>query len=203
MKEVKNRFYEFEGFRIDAKERVLSKNGEIVPLTFKSFDVLLTLIQNKGRLLEKEELLQSVWAGAIVEEANLKNCISALRKALGDSPHQSRFIQTLPKLGYKFVAPVIALPDRDAEVIVEKYISAEIIIDEVEGIFAPLDSDKMVKPVNGKTLEQRSAVQTENPVQETEIFNSNLQPALQTTGEKAAVISKTKLFKKILALAAV
>ena len=71
---------------LDTYERLLLKNGQPVPLTFKVFDVLLVLVENSGRILEKEELMQRVWPDAMVEEANLKNSISAIRKALGEAP---------------------------------------------------------------------------------------------------------------------
>jgi Tol biopolymer transport system component/DNA-binding winged helix-turn-helix (wHTH) protein len=151
MKEAKNRFYEFGEFRIDARERLLSKNGKPVAINFKSFDVLLVLIQNNGQLLEKEELMRKVWAEAIVEEANLKNCISALRKALGDTPNQSRYIQTLPKLGYKFVAPVILLPDDQADFRLERQSPAERLIED-ESAWAGTSSGQAILPsANGGT----------------------------------------------------
>ncbi len=199
MNEVKNRFYEFEEFRIDARERVLSKNGEIVALTFKSFDVLLTLVQNSGRLLEKDELMQRVWAEAMVEEANLKNCISALRKALGDSPHQSRFIQTLPKLGYKFVAPVIALPEKEAEIIVEKYTSAEIIIDESEGTVADAIGDSL----NRQEAEQRLVVSDPIKVQEQIEVKDALRQPREATNARVATSRKSSLYKTLSALTVV
>jgi DNA-binding winged helix-turn-helix (wHTH) protein/Tol biopolymer transport system component len=130
MKELKNRFYKFGEFRLDARERTLSKDNEIIPINFKSFDVLLALVQNSGRLLEKEELMRLVWTEAIVEEANLKNCVSALRKALGDTPNQSLYIQTLPKLGYKFVAPVQTVADEKEEWIVERHTLTEVVIEK-------------------------------------------------------------------------
>jgi DNA-binding winged helix-turn-helix (wHTH) protein/Tol biopolymer transport system component len=129
MNHHQSRFYEFGEFRLDARKRLLLKNGELVHLTHKVFEVLLVLIQNSGRVLEKDELMNQVWEGTIVEEANLKNSISTLRKALGDERGASHYIQTLPKRGYKFIAPVIALPDEDETYLVEKHTTTEIVID--------------------------------------------------------------------------
>jgi Tol biopolymer transport system component/DNA-binding winged helix-turn-helix (wHTH) protein len=129
MNHHQSRFYEFGEFRLDAHKRLLLKNGELVHLTHKVFEVLLVLIQNSGRVLEKDELMNQVWEGTIVEEANLKNSISTLRKALGDERGASHYIQTLPKRGYKFIAPVIALPDEDETYLVEKHTTTEIVID--------------------------------------------------------------------------
>jgi len=96
--------YEFGPFRLDAAERLLSRDGEAVPLSPKAFDLLLTLVERHGRLLEKEELMKLVWPDTFVEEANLSYTISLIRKALSECPGQ--FIETVPKHGYRFVAEV-------------------------------------------------------------------------------------------------
>src|SRR5215510_9292224 len=98
--------YEFGPFRLDAAERLLLRDGEAVPLTPKAFDLLLALVERHGHLLEKEELLKKVWPDTFVEEANLASNISQLRKALGDGENGYRYIETMPKRGYRFVAGV-------------------------------------------------------------------------------------------------
>lgn len=100
------RFYEFGPFRLDATALVLLRDGERVPLTPKIIDTLLLLIRERGQVVEKEELLRKVWPEAFVEEGNLTWNISALRKALGEGPNAARYIETIPKRGYRFVAPV-------------------------------------------------------------------------------------------------
>src|SRR5262249_18470725 len=92
--------YEFGPFRLDAAERLLARDGEAVPLSPKAFDLLLTLVERHGRLLEKEELMKLVWPDTFVEEANLSYTISLIRKALSECPGQ--FIETVPKHGYRF-----------------------------------------------------------------------------------------------------
>lgn len=99
-------YYEFGPFRLDCARRRLLKDDAPVPLTPKAFETLLLLVQHSGRTLEKEELLRCVWPGTIVEENNLTQAISRLRKALGDSLDEHRYIVTLPGQGYRFVAPV-------------------------------------------------------------------------------------------------
>jgi DNA-binding winged helix-turn-helix (wHTH) protein len=96
--------YEFGPFRLDAAERLLSRDGEAVPLSPKAFDLLLALVERHGRLLEKEELMKLVWPGTFVEEANLSYTISLIRKALSEVAGQ--FIETVPKHGYRFIAEV-------------------------------------------------------------------------------------------------
>jgi TolB-like protein/DNA-binding winged helix-turn-helix (wHTH) protein/Tfp pilus assembly protein PilF len=96
--------YEFGPFRLDAAERLLWRDGEVVPLQPKVFDLLLVLVERHGRLLEKDELMKAVWPDTIVEEVNLANNISILRKTL--SENGERFIETAPKRGYRFVASV-------------------------------------------------------------------------------------------------
>src|SRR5262245_4650317 len=96
--------YEFGHYRLDAAERLLMRDGEVVPLQPKVFDLLLALVERHGRLLEKDELMKLVWPDTVVEEANLANNISILRKTLGENGQQ--FIETAPKRGYRFVAMV-------------------------------------------------------------------------------------------------
>ena len=99
-------FYEFGPFRLEPAEHLLRRENEVVPLTPKAFHLLLVLVERHGHLLEKEELLQLVWPDTVVEEANLASNISQLRKALGEGENGQRYIETLPKLGYRFVAEV-------------------------------------------------------------------------------------------------
>ena len=101
-----NRSYEFGRFRVNVAERVLLRDGEVVPLTPKVFDILLTLVENRGQVVSKEELMKRVWPDTYVEEGNLTQNISLLRKALGESPGGLQFIETVPRRGYRFVAPI-------------------------------------------------------------------------------------------------
>lgn len=98
--------YEFGPFRLDPVKRRLMRDGEPVQLTPKAFETLLALVQQSGRTVEKDDLMRRVWPGAVVEENNLNQNITALRKCLGDSRQESRYIATIPGLGYRFVAEV-------------------------------------------------------------------------------------------------
>jgi len=106
--------YEFGPFRVDARERQLLRNGELVPLRPKVFDVLLMLVQNKGHILSKDEVMKQVWADAVVEEGNIARNISTLRNALGERPGEHQYIETIPWRGYRFVASVKEVLDRPA-----------------------------------------------------------------------------------------
>ncbi len=99
-------FYQFGRFRLDGSECLLLRDGEVVSLTPKAFDLLKFMVERPGELLTKEELLQAVWPGTFVEESNLADNISKLRKVLGDDGNGQRFIETVPKRGYRFTAPV-------------------------------------------------------------------------------------------------
>src|SRR5262245_58606697 len=96
--------YEFGPYRPDAAERLLTRDGEVVPLQPKVFDLLLALVERHGRWLEKDEVMKLVWPDAVVEEANRANNSSIRRKMLGEKRQQ--FIETAPKRGYRFVAEV-------------------------------------------------------------------------------------------------
>ena len=98
--------YRFGPFHLDARERRLSRGIEVIPLRLKVFDTLLVLVENAGRLVTKQKLLDSVWPEAAVEENNLNHNISVLRKALEDRATGQRYIETVPRVGYRFVAPV-------------------------------------------------------------------------------------------------
>src|SRR5438093_1784698 len=99
-------FYEFGPFRIDTSERLLLRDGEIVPLTPKVFDTLLALVEHSGHIFEREELLKKVWPDSLVEEGSLSQNISILRKSLGESQNETRYIETIPRRGYRFIAGV-------------------------------------------------------------------------------------------------
>jgi TolB-like protein/DNA-binding winged helix-turn-helix (wHTH) protein/Tfp pilus assembly protein PilF len=98
--------YQFGPFVLDASKRRLLRDGEVVRLTPKAFETLLALVEMRGKTIEKDELLKRVWGDTVVEENNLNQSITALRKALGDSRSESQYIATIPGLGYRFVADV-------------------------------------------------------------------------------------------------
>jgi DNA-binding winged helix-turn-helix (wHTH) protein len=100
--------YSFGEFSLDTDTRLLCRAGALVSLTPKAFDVLLFLAQNPNRVLAKEELLQAVWGDVVVEEGNLTQYISHLRKALGDGPGDSRLIVTIARKGYQFTPRVFS-----------------------------------------------------------------------------------------------
>ena len=118
MSEQIKHLYEFGSFRLDTAERLLlSADGTPVPLQPKAFDILLALVRNGNHLVKKEDLMKAVWADAFVEEGNLTQNISIIRKALGaqKNSHAPQFIETVPRLGYRFVAPVRTVAVRAAE----------------------------------------------------------------------------------------
>jgi len=111
MDEPQTRIYEFGEFRLDAVKRLLLKGGEISLLMPKAFDTLLYLVQNGGRVIDKDELMREVWTDTIVEENNLSQNISILRRVLGEKKSEHRFIVTVPGKGFKFVAEVRAVSE--------------------------------------------------------------------------------------------
>src|SRR5260370_30435150 len=106
MPKTEKHLYEFGPYRIDSVERLLTRDGDTIPLTPKAVDTLMALVANSGRVLDKDELMKIVWPDTFVEEGALARNISALRKALGDDIEGSQYIETIPKRGYRFVAPV-------------------------------------------------------------------------------------------------
>src|SRR5580704_2229399 len=98
--------YLFDSFELDEENFCLTQEGQRIPLEPKSLRVLLLLAQSEGRLLEKNAIIEAVWKDTFVEETTLTRAIALLRKQLGDDPRHPKFIETVPTLGYRFIAAV-------------------------------------------------------------------------------------------------
>ena len=96
--------FRFGDFVLDRAQRRLLRSGEDVYLPPKTFELLLHLLQNRGRVLTKDELLEAVWPGVNVVENTLAQRIREIREALGDGAHGARFVKTVPRVGYQFIA---------------------------------------------------------------------------------------------------
>jgi DNA-binding winged helix-turn-helix (wHTH) protein len=108
------RVYRFGAFTLDAEQKVLLRNGAPLSLTPKAFETLLILVENGGRIVEKDALMNRVWPDTFVEEANLTFNIQQLRKALGDNAREPSFIETVARRGYRFIAQVSEISDEEA-----------------------------------------------------------------------------------------
>ncbi len=130
-----SKVYEFEEFRLDTKSRrlFLRETDELVPLTPKAIDLLLFLVENRGKVLTKDQLLETVWGNSFVEESNLSQTIFVLRKTLGENTKTPRFILTSQGLGYQFIADV------------REIIPGDEILDET--LFAETDDSNNHKPI--------------------------------------------------------
>lgn len=120
MSQVPQRFYEFDSFLLDSQQRLLLADGQPVDLTPKVFDILFELVQNSGRLVEKKELMDRVWPDSFVEEANLTQHISTLRKRLALYSGKERYILTVPGRGYRFVVGVKEWDDDAVTTVLER-----------------------------------------------------------------------------------
>ena len=129
------RFYLFDAFRVDAAERILFKENREVPLTPKVFDTLLVLLENSNHVLTKKELMRQVWPDSFVEENNLAQNISILRKVLGAGKRSKEgepYIQTVPKRGYRFVGDVRATGGTEETMIVLERTRARIVVEHTD-----------------------------------------------------------------------
>ncbi len=113
MSENPKHFFEFGEFRLDPVERRLLRDGRVIPLTPKAFETLCLLVENGGHLLEKNHLMEMLWADAFVEEGNLADNVSKIRQALGDSRKEPKFIETISGRGYRFVAEVRRIEEEE------------------------------------------------------------------------------------------
>src|SRR3989442_1444781 len=150
MSAQEHHLFEFVPFRLDPAERVLWRNGELVLLTPKAFETLLVLVEQCGHVVSKDDLMKDVWPDAFVEECGLARNISVLRKALGQNGEDHRYIETIPRRGYRFVAPVRKIPVRGSDLVVEKHTFARVITEKEEEL-----------SVFGKAGSALSALQTE------------------------------------------
>lgn len=155
------RFYEFGDFKLDVRRRALLKNGIPIQLSGRVFDLLLVMVENEGRILEHEELLDKVWQGTFVEQSNLKKSVSALRRVLEESPNESLYIKTVPRRGYCFVAPVRALADETSGTFYTPETKAKIFGEEGENFdgetlekesLPPPEAESPIKPDSVSTL---------------------------------------------------
>jgi DNA-binding winged helix-turn-helix (wHTH) protein len=174
MSSQENQLYEFGPYVIDARSRILLKDGTTVRLTPKAFDTLFVLVQHASQVVEKEQLLREVWPDIFVEEGILSHNIHGLRKALGDDSSEPRYIETIPKRGYRFVAPVkisqakISRADTgqigfsgiegDA-VVIEKHTYARVISNEFEGTDLPADFNEAEPPAQHGPLKFSAGTQ--------------------------------------------
>src|SRR5438552_7450267 len=104
--------YGFGSYRLEAQERVLRRDGQPVTLPPKDLETLLVLVERAGHIVEKEELLEKVWPGVFIEEGNLSRHVFNLRQVLGDSPDGRKYIETIPRRGYRIV---VSVRDADAD----------------------------------------------------------------------------------------
>ena len=114
MNEKTRHFYCFGPFRLDPGECLLILDGKSVSLAPKAFEVLLVLVENAGRLVDKDDLMKRLWPGTFVEEANVAKHVSLLRRILSEATNGREYIETVPKRGYRFVAEVREVEEPEA-----------------------------------------------------------------------------------------
>src|SRR5215831_15431768 len=173
--------YEFDDFRVDLARRILLRDNRAVHLKPKAFDLLVALLESRGRVVSKEELLERVWPGQFVEEGNLTVHISALRKALGERKGEPRYLMTIPGSGYRFVAMVGAAREpaeaQEGLVIEQHKLTRVVVEDEDAPDNQALDSAIVHLPPNSSSQTAASA--------------ARVAPAEQVVGPSAALEART------------
>ena len=122
--------YEFGPFRVDSEREVLLRAGQPVPLTPKTFQILLVLVRHHKEVVTKDNLMKAVWPDTYVEEANLSRNIFMLRKALGESPQDHQYILTVPGRGYRFAENVRLLPEQEVSIVAAQHSKVQVQIKE-------------------------------------------------------------------------
>jgi len=156
--------YEFGDFSLEPGRRLLLRHGNPIPLTPKALDTLLLLVRYKGKIVSKETLLNEIWPDAFVEEATLSQNIFTVRRALGQRPDGYQFIETIPKHGYRFIAPLREINDNN-EIILEEHTRVQIFSVEFGGDFQdsafrqpakwemkPNNEERSIEPVRSTAL---------------------------------------------------
>jgi DNA-binding winged helix-turn-helix (wHTH) protein/TolB-like protein/Tfp pilus assembly protein PilF len=129
----KRRYYNFDSFRVDPTERVLLRDGKPISLSPKVFDTLLALVERSGHIVSKDQLVEIVWPDVFVEENNLTQYVAAARRALGDNRQEQRYIETVPKRGYRFAPSVQVVTEETDSVLIEEEESLRIVVkDKIE-----------------------------------------------------------------------
>ena len=127
------RYYNFDCFRVDPTECVLLRDGKPVSLSPKVFDTLLALVERSGHIVSKDELLEIVWPDVFVEENNLTQYVAAARRALGDNRQEQKYIETVPKRGYRFAHSVRLVTEESDAIFIEEQDSLRIVVkDKIE-----------------------------------------------------------------------
>lgn len=125
-------FFEFGPFRVDPEREVLLRSGELVPLTPKTFQVLLVLVRHSKEIVTKDDLMKTVWPDTFVEEANLSRSIFMLRKALGETPQDRRYIVTVPGRGYRLAEDVHLIPEQELSIVAAEHTKVQVQTEETK-----------------------------------------------------------------------
>src|SRR5215813_3450077 len=124
--------YEFGPFRVDPEKEILLRAGEPIPLQPKTFQILLVLIRRNTEVVTKDDLMKAVWPDTFVEEANLSRNIFMLRKALGESPQDHRYVLTVPGRGYRLAETVRLIADQEISLIAAEHSTLQVEVNESE-----------------------------------------------------------------------
>ena len=151
-------FYEFGPFRLDTTRHRLTRAGEVISLTPKALELLLALIEQGGKVVEKNELMQRVWPDTFVEESNLSVHVFALRKALGETSEGESYIETVPRQGYRFTASVRDVSAIGDEVVVERHSLSRVTIEEQD---LPAEIEALTGKESAYAIEKR--LESPNP----------------------------------------
>src|SRR5215469_1837155 len=124
--------YKFGRFRVDAEKELLLHGNETVPVTPKTFQILLVLLRHSKEVVTKDDLMKQVWPDTFVEEANLGRNIFLLRKALGESPQDHRYILTVPGCGYRFAEDVRLVPEQDLNIVAASHSTVQVQVNQTK-----------------------------------------------------------------------
>jgi len=184
------RFFEFGPYRVDSEDRLLLREGNVVPLPPKIFDILLAFVQRSGRVLDKDELMQQVWPDTFVEEGNLARNVSTLRRILGESSEGNQYIETIPRRGYRFNAKVRELSDGTVVVRERSRVTIEQ-EDETDGL-AEIAAEQTPVAIEVMDESRRVAGAQLQPARQTAMQTATLDAVAQPAQIDATTATRTR-----------
>jgi len=186
-------YYDFGSFSIDPEKRILLRDGEVVALSPKAFDTLVLLVERNGEVLEKGELMDMLWPDSDVEEGNLTYNISSIRKALGESPNQRKYIVTIPGRGYRFTADVRKRGYDSSDVVVARYTKSTLVVHEKEQSHELEQRPKRLLPAYVSSTSRRRLVSISLAVATLMVFVAGLYYLFSLTTTKGPAAASMKV----------
>lgn len=184
--------FRFDDFVLDVRNRQIRRNNSVLPLSSRYFDVLVLLVSNTGRLVEKNRIFDEVWEDVIVSDTALTQCIKSIRKQLNDDASNPRYVKTVPKHGYVFIGDAVEIPDEPSRPAVQgkptrPYKFLDYYTENDQGLF--FGREEEIENICSRILARRSfLLYGRSGVGKSSILRAGVIPRLQDQGHRACIV---------------